>query len=1810
MGADWAMASGPNKSCGASCGLAITGEGLPSFAENTPRRCRAACLAHSECAGFDFRSANSTNATAYPDRVDLDVVGQCALCKSNMIIQEDLCSKSSATSPTPIFSVHVVKRFMRPFAASQEIPLVRALLDARVDYLTSRIGAENTIQFQIQTVSSLPAPRAGLAIRGPRGFSFSEKCWPKSVVPTSRYNVLPPRAELECLYLKVGGVPTLRLRPRSGEIAPGLYLFELAAVNSAQLTTAFSSEGGDSDTSSSECGARDCWYFSAHTDVSDLTAEEVDQRAAAASFDLLELMVDARIVPLTLQQGLAIGRVDRPEANNNLIFAFVLDAMELSAVEALRLRGPSGFSFAEDCVHGLLIRGDVFGDGQTWPPQYHPFEDGVDVRSCHGEKARATMELTPGLLREKQYAFRITVRNPRNPPAVNVWTLEYSKEASKPFESFHLWEIDEIEVAPVAAVLADVVTLADWALSPCSNGSNVTVSAASYRQPPSASLPVRIRFRTLSDFKLVRLTVPDSRWRPEPLAQCQLRHRHHGTWLAVFCSLDGPLSLLVEHRGAGLLPGMERYELWIEMGLPAQEVPLASLGEFRLDTFLKEVRAPSGAAFPRLEMDFGTVQEVPLVSRLRGWSYMNMDDQLQGSTTVSMLFGWMPHFGGTANGATLGAPDGALDEQEGDVLEIYAPVGFSFERDGDDGGCMRVRWVEEVNESEPTLSPAVGAVAQCLHIDGIGGAANGDIASNLTLALGVAANEGNADETFECSGRRLRIPLRSKLGLAQGSGALDVFETLGNVDCSSCADLMAHNQTNILSSGAGGAAQDLASCAAACLAAVPECGGAAWVEEVRQCRLLRSARCSAVPRAGHTCLAPRVRRILADVVSAGLPVSREENYWIAEHRRNGTTLAAGALGSWTIQPQLLNVSLVIMKDAPRAAGAAETTLKLDFRTMSAAERLSLHILEPRGFEFSQAVDVSVTDLATQEVVKVQYMEPSSDEASISLDFALVPRRQYSVVFGGVALPTRAGRVFFTLRTYTMATNEGDMVIADRKEKVRAFRVLGRMAVLESDLVSDIRYRQLVGIDEALRGDLRPALPGRWSEIAYAQLKVVIDAFAEKGSMFCVRSSFQLDAANARLQRISEAATADATQLLADSRIEDGAFSARLAADVLSGGEYLLWLQVKLAPGTNEDGDTADGKAWTLTLSEPGLGIDGSSLPCGGELIATNDGSFRRDFGVAATYAFELGPLEVPPNSDRVLTFTLFPGTSGPSFVEVIAPIGVTFPRSCIEEATRSVQSCEARFYDNFTREAVTVDAVSRARAVLALTRVAMVERAAIRDVKIIVLNPSRAEVQARNQWIVIGRSFRDGPIVGWGESAETYRIISLALLAEYTPQAGNSTILVKFAFSTRAVDILGSGSARLELKHKAAAGLPDAGGGSRAPGAWFRCDLGDTGKDFYADAEGVWRRRGAWAPIRVSPDMSLSLVPCQTPERSITFDISGITTSEQIIMIRLELDDYLVEGALPSEELWDLTLRDSTGSIVDMYPDFSGPTWAPHFKAEPLPLEWSSAAPGEETRIIVATKIKEDGGLPIRFMCLLFPDAFNHTSVSTNLSITDLEVKPSGWTWVSSLVAHEGTPQRLCVETNLTNITAGVVYSFSVPIRLPFELDWPSGSIWRVEMCDYICSSHSNASAPPVAANKTSVVANGGDADDAGGNRSSGTNEIATSSGVVDGSVGDNASNARRLNSSNLDVNQSGIGGDLGEVTEDPDGSVENLKSIDDPGGDGGMLVSFMLLGFAPNEAHPNHGPVEVAGAMGRFLHRLASTFGLGAALLTALALC
>lgn len=147
-------------------------------------------------------------------------------------------------------------------------------------------------------------------------------------------------------------------------------------------------------------------------------------------------------------------RVDRPLAENHLIFAFKTNADALDG-GTITLRGPEGFQFFEECLSGLETRGEkVFGVGQSFPPGYDPFEPATLLTSCKGEGPTAVFTVKTGiagLKAEIMYAFRIQVKhNPFATPDPNLWTLDFNGESSAPFPGFILWSFTNTTVVAVS----------------------------------------------------------------------------------------------------------------------------------------------------------------------------------------------------------------------------------------------------------------------------------------------------------------------------------------------------------------------------------------------------------------------------------------------------------------------------------------------------------------------------------------------------------------------------------------------------------------------------------------------------------------------------------------------------------------------------------------------------------------------------------------------------------------------------------------------------------------------------------------------------------------------------------------------------------------------------------------------------------------------------------------------------------------------------------------------------------------------------------------------------------------------------------------------------------------------------------------------------------------------------------------------------------------------------------------------------------------------------------------------------------------
>jgi hypothetical protein len=386
-----------------------------------------------------------------------------------------------------------------------EAPKVKSLLNADVEYETNVELDQNMITLQIETASNIPEG-GGFLIKSPDEFIFSRSCRPMPADPPALPVGFPyPKAsdlpdDVTCTSKsekdaegKIKG-SVIRIRAGPMNITPALYRFKLDVKNPQIPGTDAPRRDGPTP-----CRAPTCWHFSAVQDI--LRNESLDLPLYTRGFAINFLMPMARMVKLTEEQRLAVGQNDRPLQSSQLVFVFSLsDTSEQNG--ELKIRGPEGFEFKEECLDDVEIRLDqVFGGPHLVPQdedsmKYDAFEEGVNVTNCFGSGPRATINISVGrisygLLGRKNYAFRIGVlRNPPVTPKQNVWTLEYTKsdstdytigetgESSRPFPGFRLWTFIEDEVIPVS-----------------------TAQSVVANDQPRKAYPVTIRFRPFNDIR-------------------------------------------------------------------------------------------------------------------------------------------------------------------------------------------------------------------------------------------------------------------------------------------------------------------------------------------------------------------------------------------------------------------------------------------------------------------------------------------------------------------------------------------------------------------------------------------------------------------------------------------------------------------------------------------------------------------------------------------------------------------------------------------------------------------------------------------------------------------------------------------------------------------------------------------------------------------------------------------------------------------------------------------------------------------------------------------------------------------------------------------------------------------------------------------------------------------------------------------------------------------------------------------------------------------------------------------------------------
>ncbi|CAD7959916.1 unnamed protein product [Amoebophrya sp. A25] len=282
----------------------------------------------------------------------------------------------------------------RPFAGVVSFVGVSSLVNAVVDYSTNVAGKESILTFEVETKTLIPQG-GGLEIIGPQGFQVMHK----TVIESTKENYvsLPTDVTITESTTSVAGSGGTVIKPVL-EITAGLmgmpaarYAFSILFINPTVPIV-------QEVSASSSCGFTQCWDFATYSTMvaPRSTANYIDTPIAAGGFSINTKLTEAALVATTTAQRVATDRNDRPLKRNNLIYVFKMknDATESRCTNiepgytrcmTLKLRGPKGFIFSDDCLSTVVVDEDkVFGAGNKWPPTYAVWPYKVKVTKCTG----------------------------------------------------------------------------------------------------------------------------------------------------------------------------------------------------------------------------------------------------------------------------------------------------------------------------------------------------------------------------------------------------------------------------------------------------------------------------------------------------------------------------------------------------------------------------------------------------------------------------------------------------------------------------------------------------------------------------------------------------------------------------------------------------------------------------------------------------------------------------------------------------------------------------------------------------------------------------------------------------------------------------------------------------------------------------------------------------------------------------------------------------------------------------------------------------------------------------------------------------------------------------------------------------------------------------------------------------------------------------------------------------------------------------------------------------------------------------------
>lgn len=580
-------------------------------------------------------------------------------------------------------------------ASSVPCPLVQALVNGNLEYVTNVESKENDLIFQLETITDVPAG-GGFFFTGPAGFTMN-KC-DLEVAPAERgsvYQVAPMQRrvrmlpnDVTCDFVPSANQTTFKITAGIAGIKSGLYRFMIHARNPAGITP-------NLDDDSTQCGKEFCWSLrSIQSMALGALAPDLDAPVFVPAFSINTKIVQASLEKLSPAQQAATHRDDRPLRRNPLVFAFSLFSNAIQPTIML-IRGPLGTIFREDCGQDVEVRSDqVFGLNQALPAGYTVWPDGVVATSCRGEGSDARIMIDPGisdgLRAENVYAIRVAVlQNPQTQPVDNMWTFDFNRESSDPFPGYQLWTFTRTSLSTVCYGTSTAVTGTSYLKNP------VTITFRPYKTVSGAGMMIQVlappNFQIAHENLICKIFVQPVYTDPAGYTYADPNTAPPPNYVGppsliwgdadVQCTVDAltlrNLTAVVLASARALTGGVD-YQITLFVRNPAIQVSVAAWNVWTLETF----DSPQMSGVLPTFRDSVTIAGYPVYPEAVQWFYRNQDPSTglpatNGLSRIPSLFFQMQF---------------PRKIMTGDAITIHAPAGFYFESESGSYSCKNFRW--------------------------------------------------------------------------------------------------------------------------------------------------------------------------------------------------------------------------------------------------------------------------------------------------------------------------------------------------------------------------------------------------------------------------------------------------------------------------------------------------------------------------------------------------------------------------------------------------------------------------------------------------------------------------------------------------------------------------------------------------------------------------------------------------------------------------------------------------------------------------------------------------------------------------------------------------------------------------------------------------------------------------------------------------------------------------------------------------------------------------------------------------------------